>query len=29
MISDLSLLSQTIDAALGGKQLQPVILGPK
>ncbi|MFB0920372.1 MAG: dipicolinate synthase subunit B [Oscillospiraceae bacterium] len=28
MISDLSLLPETIEAALGGKQLQPVILGP-
>jgi len=29
MISDLSLLGETVEAALEGKQLQPVILGPK
>lgn len=29
MIADLSLLSETIEAALSGEQLQPVILGPK
>ena len=29
MISDLSLLQETVEAALEGKQLQPVILGPK
>ena len=29
LISDLSLLQETVEAALEGKQLQPVILGPK
>lgn len=29
MISDLSLLKDTIEAALEGRQIQPVILGPK
>lgn len=29
MISELSLLRETVEAALEGKQLQPVILGPK
>ncbi|NCC69018.1 MAG: dipicolinate synthase subunit B [Clostridia bacterium] len=29
MIADLSLLADTIEAALEGRQIQPVILGPK
>ena len=29
MISDLSLLADTVEAALEGRQLQPLVLGPK